>query len=231
MGRVLLHEAVDSLFYRLVVAEETTPTPGQFYMLYPRDRSLLLGRAISVYDWSPGQVSFVYRVFGKGTAEFSTLRVGDELRIEGPYGQGFPMMSGKRIGLVGGGVGIAPLYYTMKMLEKDNLLTCYLGLREESEAESLFQGLDARLIIQKGGLITDGIVYDDLDVLLTCGPPLMMETVMKEAMKRGIEVYASLEERMGCGFGACLACTCETKNGRKRVCKDGPVFRGEELMG
>lgn len=230
MARIIEHKRVDHSYFIMKVESDVLPEPGQFYMLHPRNEKRLLGRPISVYDAAEGYVSFLYQVVGEGTAEFTTYKEGEDVTLYGPYGNRFPKFKGKKIGCVGGGVGIAPFYYLVKEYAKDNEMFLYLGLREDSSAEWAFSDLPGNLIVQKGGFVTDGVPYGEFDVLFTCGPKVMMEKVVQGARAYKKEVYVSMEERMGCGFGGCLGCSTKTVHGNRRVCKDGPIFPGEEVF-
>lgn len=230
MAEILEHGKVDDVYYLMKITDDHQVGKGQFYMVYSPNERHLLGRPFSVYDAGEGYVEFLYQVVGKGTEELSRLKKGDSVKVFGPYGNTFPAFKGKKIACIGGGVGIAPFYYYIKDEGEKNQIALYLGLNEGSEAEKAFEDLPADLVVQKGGYITDGVPYDQFDIILTCGPTAMMEKVVQAAIERSIPVYVSMEERMGCGFGACLGCTCKTASGNRRVCKDGPIFRGEEVF-
>ena len=185
------------------VKAENTAAMGQFYMLRAWGGYPLLSRPISVFDADAETVSFLYKVVGKGTETFAALKPGDEITLDGPHGNGFPEAKG-RIALVGGGVGIAPLYLTAKKLRE----------------------LDSDTIVD---------IYDPLkyDCIMACGPEIMMKVLYKKCKSLGVQapVYVSMENRMACGIGACLVCTCKTTAGNKRACKDGPVMLGSEVFG
>jgi dihydroorotate dehydrogenase electron transfer subunit len=229
-SRVLsIKKAAQDIVY-MAVSTTTTPKPGQFYLLRAWEEAPLLGRPISVFGSSEGQVEFVFKVVGKGTEILAKLKVGDELQLEGPYGNGFPEVEG-RILLVGGGLGNAPLQGTARRLKaKGQRVDLRLGFAEDIYMKEAFESAADQTDFVVGGLVTDGLDLSDYDAVFTCGPHPMMEAVVKLAKAAGIPSYVSIEKRMACGIGACLVCTCKTKSGNKKTCKDGPVFEGEEVF-
>jgi len=155
------------------------------------------------------------------------LKQDDEIKLEGPYGNGFPNVEGK-IALVGGGMGVAPLYYTAKNIKNADV---YMGFREEVILEEEFKKYSNEVHIALGNkLVTDILDVEKYDYILTCGPEKMMEKIVKMAKGTNTKVYVSIENKMACGVGACLVCTCKTIDGNKKTCKDGPVFLGEEVL-
>ncbi|SHI92325.1 dihydroorotate oxidase B, electron transfer subunit [Clostridium cavendishii DSM 21758] len=224
--------------YKLSFYHEADIKPGQFYMLKPN--TTLLGRPISVCEVDENKVSFVYAVVGQGTNEFKNLKQGDTLNVIGPLGNGFDYIkSYKRVALVSGGIGIAPMLELSKRLKQNNKdikvdLVC--GFRDEAYLiEDIKQYVDNVLIssdsgkVGKKGFVTEILNLDLYDTVLCCGPEPMMKNVVNKCKEKNVEVYVSMEKHMACGVGACLVCTCKTKNGNKRSCKDGPVFNGYEI--
>ncbi|GGA25278.1 dihydroorotate dehydrogenase electron transfer subunit [Paenibacillus physcomitrellae] len=202
--------------------------PGQFYMLRSWRNSPLLSRPISIYDVEDERVQFLYQVAGEGTRIWSRLRAGDEIGVEGPYGNGFPEPSG-RLAFVGGGIGLAPFNYALKHWPGADV---YLGFSHEAYLVREFERLSPKVIIDIGGYITDRIDLAEYDQVWVCGPePMMlaMQRLNASAGTRG-KVYVSLENRMACGIGACLVCSIRTSEGRKKACSDGPVFPVEEVV-
>ncbi|MDO5714199.1 MAG: dihydroorotate dehydrogenase electron transfer subunit [Tissierellia bacterium] len=230
MAMILEHRKIDHKYYLLKVEDYKDIQCGQFYMVHSPNKSHLLGRPFSVYNSGENFVEFLYQVVGEGTKEITEMKKGEDIRIFGPYGNSFPYFQNKKIACIGGGVGIAPFYYYIKQMGEHNDITLYLGLNEGSEVERIFQDLDCNLVVQKGGFITDGVPYTKFDILLTCGPKVMMEKVVQGGQKAEKPVYISMEERMGCGFGGCLGCSIKTSRGNQRVCKDGPVFEGKDVF-
>ncbi|NLY21578.1 MAG: dihydroorotate dehydrogenase electron transfer subunit [Tissierellia bacterium] len=233
MSKVISNIKLGDGFYLMDTDAKENVEVGQFYMVRGWGEYPLLSRPISVFDINENGVRFLYKVVGKGTEILASLKGGDDVTLQGPYGKSFPMPEGNELTFVGGGVGIAPLYYAAKVFKKQNpdlKIKIYLGFTEEGKHEELFKDLDAEIIIKIGGFITDIVDYENDKLIYTCGPKIMMEKVYRNASAAGGEVYVSMEERMGCGVGACLSCTCKTTEGNKRVCKDGPVFKAEEVF-
>ncbi len=225
------------------IAKEANP--GQFLSLYSGDDSRMLPRPISVCetDRERGRLRLVYRVAGKGTEEFSRLQKGEKLEILGPLGNGFPLKK-KKAFLIGGGIGIPPMVQLAKELKTQAEIQIIAGYRDEL---FLTKELKAEgplyIATEDGSAGTKGTVLDVIreqglcaDLIYACGPKPMLRAVKAYAEERGVECYLSMEERMACGIGACLACVCQStevdrhsqvKN--KRVCKDGPVFLSTEV--
>lgn len=216
---------------------------GQFISMYCRDGSRLLPRPISIceIDRAAGALRVVYRVAGKGTAEFSALNDRDSVEIVGPLGNGFPQ-TGKKAFLVGGGIGIPPMLQLAKELDGEKQIV--LGYRDQLFLQEEFQRRGSLYIATEDGSFgTKGNVLDAIrenglsaEALYACGPTSMLRAVKSFAAERNMECWLSLEERMACGIGACLACVCrigekdEHSNvHNKRICKEGPVFRAEEV--
>lgn len=233
MGIVLKNEKLAQGFYLMRVQEKNSAAMGQFYMLRSWENYPVLSRPISVFDADGETVSFLYKVIGQGTELFAALRKGDEITLNGPCGNGFPPERGK-IALVGGGVGVAPLYLAAKTLKQDpdTTVDLFLGFSGEELLHREFEEVSDALTVNVGGFITDSIHPEEYDTILSCGPEIMMRVLWKKcrAEKSGARVYVSMESRMACGVGACLGCTVQTTAGRRRICKDGPVFRAEEVF-
>lgn len=209
--------------------------PGHFFMIRGWEANdPFLPRPISVADITENTLTFLYEVRGKGTHIISKMSQGDTLDILGPLGNGFQLNKAKRIALISGGIGIAPMYYLLKNLEGQ--VDFYAGFRNEvycmdkikEEAHELYISTEDGSCGHKGFCI-DNFNPKLYDQVLTCGPIPMMKRVVE--MCAGIvPVQVSMESRMACGIGACLGCTIETPDGMKRVCKEGPVFKGEEVI-
>lgn len=220
--------------------------PGQFISLYSQDGSRLLPRPISICetDKKNGRLRIVYRIVGKGTEEFSHYQAGDYATIMGPLGNGFPLecANGKKALLIGGGIGIPPMLELAKNLSCEKQMI--LGYRDELFLNEEFAPLGTTyLATEDGSSGTKGTVMDAIreygikgDVIYACGPTPMLKALKAYALENHLECYLSLEEKMACGIGACLACVCKSKEidehsgvHNKRVCKDGPVFSAEEV--
>lgn len=215
--------------------------PGQFISVYSNDGSRLLPRPVSICGLDGSRLRIVYRCVGAGTAEFSGYGAGDTLDIVGPLGNGY-MLSNKRALLLGGGIGIPPMLELAKQLHCEKSIV--LGYRSELFLNEEFNGYgDVYIATEDGSTGTGGTVLDAVrehhltaDVIYACGPKPMLRAVKAFAKENEIEAYISLEEKMACGIGACLACVCRTADvdehsnvHNARVCKDGPVFRAEEV--
>lgn len=205
--------------------------PGQFFMLRAWEAYPTLSRPISVYDVTEG-VDFLIEKRGEGTRILENLKEGDEIKLFGPFGNAF-YANVDEVALVGGGVGVAPFHYLIKEIQKlkpSSKITLYIGEREELELENAFKDINCDIKIKKGGFITDIIDFESHDLIYTCGPEIMMKKIVELAKEHDVTTYVSLEKRMGCGLGACLSCSCETKRGRRRSCKEGPIFKGSDLI-
>ncbi len=231
MAIVLKNEAVGKDFYLLKVAGDYPASMGQFCMLRAWDEYPVLSRPISIFDCDTEGISFLYKVVGQGTELLAQLKPDDEVDVQGPYGNGFPTVTGK-VALVGGGIGVAPLYYTAKVLKAQGCtVDLYLGFTEEAMLEEAYRAVCGRLVVNVGGYVTDEINPAEYDVIMTCGPQIMMKVLADKVKGTAAQLYVSMENRMGCGVGACLVCSCKTNGGNKKVCKDGPVFKAEEVFG
>lgn len=217
--------------------------PGQFISIYCKDGSRMLPRPISIceIDKEDDSLRIVYRMVGKGTEEFAKYKSGNVINIMGPLGNGFPMIN-KKAFLIGGGIGIPPMLQLAKDLDCEKQIV--VGYRDELFLqEELKQNGQLYIATEDGSCGTKGNVLDaikenslDAEVIYACGPTPMLRAIKEYAAKNQIEAWLSLEEKMACGIGACLACVCKSKEidfhtnvNNKRVCKDGPVFLAEEV--
>ena len=208
----------------LTLAYDGDASPGQFFMVKPRNRAKLLGRPISVFSLKDGALSFLIKKVGGGTDDLARLLPGEEIVAEGPFGRGFPEIKEKTL-YIGGGTGIAPSLHLLEG-DRNNHLSVAIGLREPNEGlQAIYAPYGDRVKFYLGANIFDELEIAD-EVIYTCGPDPMMREAVKRAKNK---IYVSMEKHMGCGFGACLACTCEKEGRRVRVCKDGPVFKGRSI--
>ena len=223
---------------------------GQFVSVYSNDKSKLLPRPISLcgIDREKGTLRLVYRVTGQGTGteEFSRLKEGDTVKLLGPLGNGFTVESGKKAFLIGGGIGVPPMLQLAKeMRAAGENLQVVMGYRNADtflldEFEAVAETFVAT---EDGSLGTKGNVIDAIknkklnaDVIYACGPTPMLRALKNYAEENNMVCYISMEERMACGIGACLACVCKSRDkdahsnvNNKRICKEGPVFNAKEV--
>lgn len=222
--KVISNKALGEGLFVLTLAYEGEASPGQFFMVKPRDRAKLLGRPISIFSLKDGALSFLIKKVGGGTEDLARLLPGEEIVAEGPFGRGFPEIKEKTL-FIGGGTGIAPSLHLLEG-DKEEKLSVAIGLREENKAlQAIYAPYGDRVKFYIGANIFDELAIAD-EVIYTCGPDPMMREAVKRAKNK---IYVSMEKHMGCGFGACLACTCESEGKRVRVCKDGPVFEGRAI--
>lgn len=213
---------------------------GQF--LHIKCDGQTLRRPISICDAADGRLTIVFETRGAGTAWLAERSVGDTLDVLGPLGNGFPAVDGKIL-VAGGGIGVPPMLLTAKRAENADAV---LGFRDRSRQmlTARFEQVCGAVTVMSddGSCGTKGYVADGVAAMLSrggyaavmaCGPKMMLRTVAEAAEKAGVPCYVSMEERMGCGIGACLVCACKTKKngqtGYSHVCKDGPVFPAEEV--
>jgi len=230
--------------YRLIVKinSKVNVKPGQFTMLDTgTSEGMILKRPISIHSFSEDKITFLYAIKGKGTKALSNFKVNDTIDVLLPLGNGFPeVKSGQKVVLIGGGLGIFPLYSVFNS-PSDAVFFSYLGFRDKDcvmlESDFSKHSKSLKLSTDDGScgvcdLITN-VLKNDLenirpDMIFACGPTPMFKAL--KAIVGNIPTYVSLEQRMACGFGACLVCTCQTKDGNKRTCKEGPIFEINEVV-
>ena len=237
---ILSNEPLTPVVYRMVLEGDTQyiTRSGQFINIELEGK--FLRRPISVSDYDATTVTIIYKVVGSGTEQMRGMVAGEKLDILTGLGNGFNTENeAKSPLLVGGGVGVPPLYNLAKrLLSEGKRPTIILGFNTKSEIfyEEEFKalGVDVYCSTADGshgvkGFVTDAIREKALnfDYLYTCGPLPMLKALYDATEADG---EFSFEERMGCGFGACMGCTCKTKYGNKRICKDGPVLKREEII-
>ena len=226
--------------YRLKVDAEIDAQPGQFVQLRLPSDNFTLRRPLGIASINNGKVTMFYRIVGHGTEFLSTLNVGDEINLLLPLGNGFNLVDGKIL-LVGGGLGLVPLIFSASKLKCADILMGGRNANEVTFWQNEFKNLVEQIFIttDDGSSGTYGVVTDILpnvlsnnsyDLILVCGPNIMMQKVAVIAKDYNIPCQVSLERRMACGLGACLSCSVDTIHGRKKVCKDGPIFNAEEVF-
>ena len=225
-----------SIFKMIIEGDTGALTmPGQFVNI--KIDGLYLRRPISVCDYSDTEITLIYKVVGEGTEIMSQMRDGDTLDVLVGLGNGFDISKCQNTALlIGGGVGIPPLYKLCKdLIGEGKNVKVILGFNTKSEIfyEDEFKALGAEVFVTTvdGSYGIKGFVTNamdcDYDYFYTCGPLPMFKAIENTAKTSG---QYSFEERMGCGFGACMGCSCKTKYGNKRICKDGPVLEREEII-
>jgi len=241
--KVISKEFVSKDTFMLSIEFEEKPKPGQFVMIRPNEKSSdpFLNRPLSVYDWENSVLKLMIKVVGIGTQILSNYDQGDTVKVVGPLGNSFPDIDGKIL-FVGGGVGIAPLYYAAKLMNCTKKLFI-LGFQNRNSVvldKEYSKIAELKIATDDGSVGFSGYPHEYLkellekesfDAVLTCGPMPLMEGVHNTIKDLGIKDYHSLESTMGCGLGACLGCRVDLKNGNSlMVCKDGPVFTGQEVF-
>ena len=247
---VLRQETVAEDIMRLTVQwqdRSREPHAGQFYMLraWAADATPILSRPISVddFDNQTGALTFLYQLKGEGTHKIAALQPGQTLTVTGPCGNGFDAaaLAGKyqRIAVVGGGIGTAPMFQLTRELAAAGVKPdVFFGFRDTPYCMEEYRSIAnlVKVSTDTGAVGFHGFVtqlYDpaDYDVVLVCGPTVMMKNAARLCAEKGTPCFVSMEKKMACGIGACLGCTCETKGGEgKSVCKNGPVFDATEVF-
>lgn len=242
---VVSQENIADKIYEMVLEGDITErmtTPGQFvHIRVSSDTSNVLRRPISISDINveKSQFTITYRADGDGTKKLTKFKAGDNIDILSPLGNGYPVEANGNVLIIGGGIGVPPLYELSKQLNEIGVKTTHvLGFNSGKDIfyEEKFKALGETFIATADGSYgTEGFVTDvtrdltgEFDRFYACGPKVMLKAVSDEL---DIDGYISLEERMGCGFGVCYACVCDRADGtQSKVCTDGPVFRKGEVI-
>ena len=234
---IIENKALTKDVYRMVLEGDTSAitASGQFVNIQLSGK--FLRRPISVCDWNDTTLTIVYKVVGHGTEQMSKMPVGEQLDILTGLGNGYDLsLAGQNPVLIGGGVGVPPMYgCAKKLVELGIKPTVILGFNVKDEIfyEEEFKalGCDVTVTTVDGSYGVKGFVTNALPenytYFYTCGPEPMLKAVYKATATSG---QMSFEERMGCGFGACMGCSCKTLTGYKRICKEGPVMKKEEIL-
>lgn len=227
----------ESIYEMVLIGDTSSITaPGQFINIMLD--GFYLRRPISICDYSDDSITIIYKVVGDGTEAMSKMNVGEKLDVLCGLGNGFDTSkSSDKPVLIGGGVGVPPMYnLCKKLIDEGKKVTVILGFNKKDEIfyEEEFKkiGADVKVTTVDGsygikGFVTDALKDTDYSYFYTCGPMPMFKAIEATATTSG---QYSFEERMGCGFGACMGCSCKTKYGNKRICKDGPVLQREEII-
>ena len=234
---ILSNEALTDSVYKMVLGGDTSAitASGQFVNIQLSGK--FLRRPISVCDYDGETLTIVYKVVGHGTEQMAAMKAGEKLDILTGLGNGYDLtVSGEHPVLLGGGVGVPPMYnLAKKLVAEGKTVSVILGFNTKSEIfyEEEFKalGCDVCVTTVDGSYGVKGFVTDALPAnytyFYTCGPEPMLKAVYRATNTSG---QMSFEERMGCGFGACMGCSCKTLTGYKRICKEGPVMRKEEIL-
>ena len=235
---IILNEKLTDNVYKMIIKGDTSAitAPGQFVNIKLEGK--YLRRPISICDYSEKDITLIYKVVGVGTEQMAEMSEGESLDVLVGLGNGYSTAeSGEKALLIGGGVGVPPLYnLCKKLISEGKEASVILGFNTKSEIFLYddFKALDAKVTVATAdgsfgvkGFVTDAMKDMDYSYFYTCGPEPMFRAI--ESVARSSGQY-SFEERMGCGFGACMGCSCKTKYGNKRICKDGPVLKREEIV-
>jgi dihydroorotate dehydrogenase electron transfer subunit len=236
--KVLSNVALTETVYKMVIEGDTSDLtkPGQFINFTVEGS--YLRRPISVCDWDESTITVIYKVVGEGTEKMTAWKEGCECDVLTGLGNGFDVScSGNEPLLIGGGVGVPPMYGLCKrLIAEGKKVKVVLGFNTKDEIfyEDEFRTLGAETVVTTvdgshgvKGFVTDAMKDMTYTYFYTCGPMPMFKAIERTAEGSG---EYSFEERMGCGFGACMGCSCKTKYGNKRICKDGPVLKREEII-
>ena len=235
---IFSNTALTENVFQMVLKGDTTAitAPGQFVNI--QLEGLYLRRPISVCDLDGDKLTIVYKAVGKGTEQMSRMQPGEKLDVLTGLGNGYDLtLSGDKPVLLGGGVGVPPMYLLAKeLLKQGKKVSVILGFNTKSEIfyEQEFKKLGCNVVVTTvdgsygtKGFVTTALENMEYTYFYTCGPEPMLKAVYKASATSG---QMSFEKRMGCGFGACMGCSCKTLTGYKRICKEGPVIKKEEIL-
>lgn len=245
--KIIKNTEISEKVFEMIIEGDTIvqeARPGQFLNLYCKSEAMLLPRPISICEVNKkeNQIRLVYGVVGKGTMAFSKYKIGDIVEVLGPLGNGYKIAEVEKSIIVGGGLGTPPLLELAKNINGEKVI--YLGFRTNPYlVEDLKKYGEVFVATEDGSIGYKGTAIDLLNntqangqMLYACGPVPMLKALQKWIYDRNISAQFSLEERMGCSFGACVGCVCKIKTkdesgyNYKKVCKDGPVFNAEEVL-
>lgn len=235
---ILSNTALTDCVFKMVLEGNTSAITASGQFVNIKLDGLYLRRPISVCDLDGDKLTIVYKAVGKGTEQMSRMQPGEKLDVLTGLGNGYDLsLSGEKPVLLGGGVGVPPMYLLAKrLLAEGKKVTVILGFNTANEIfyEEEFKKLGAEVVVTTvdgsygiKGFVTDALKDVEYSYFYTCGPEPMLKAVYKASVTSG---QMSFEKRMGCGFGACMGCSCKTITGYKRICKEGPVMKKEEIL-
>ena len=235
---ILENTALTKDVFKMVLSGDTSAITASGQFVNIQLEGLYLRRPISVCDLDGDKLTIVYKAVGKGTEQMSRMQAGEKVDILTGLGNGYDLsLSGDKPVLLGGGVGVPPMYLLAKeLLKQGKIVSVILGFNTKSEIfyEQEFKKLGCNVVVTTvdgsygvKGFVTTALETMDYTYFYTCGPEPMLKAVYKASVTSG---QMSFEKRMGCGFGACMGCSCKTLTGYKRICKEGPVMRKEEIL-
>ena len=236
--KVVKNSRVAKNTYEMILSGDTSDITASGQFVNIKLDGFYLRRPISVCDISDDKLTIIYKAVGKGTEKMAEMTGGEELLTLTGLGNGYDISpSGDKPLLIGGGAGVPPMFLLAKKLVAEGKMPTVIlgfGSRDEVFYENEFLALGARVLVTTvdgsygiKGFVTDAMEDVDYSYFYTCGPEPMLRAVYEKSLTSG---QFSFEERMGCGFGACMGCTCKTKYGNKRICRDGPVLVKEEII-
>ena len=235
---IVSNRPLTSTVFEMVLKGDTSPITASGQFVNIALEGLYLRRPISVCDIRGDELVLIYKVVGKGTEQMSRMSSGEKLDLLTGLGNGYDLsLSGERPLMLGGGVGVPPMYMAARLLrEMGKEVSVILGFNTKDEIfyEEEFKALGCKVYVATAdgsygtkGFVTDVMKDLDYSYFYTCGPDPMLKAVYTASKTSG---QMSFEERMGCGFGACMGCSCKTLTGNKRICKEGPVMKKEEIL-
>ena len=232
------NEKLTDTVYKMVFEGDTSAVTASGQFINIKIDGLYLRRPISIFDCKENELTIIYKVVGIGTEMMCKMTAGEKLDVLVGLGNGFDTsVSGNTPVVIGGGVGVPPMYYlAKKLLAEGKQVTAILGFNKADEVfgKKDFEAIGCKTIVTTvdgsmgvKGFVTDALKEVGYSYFFTCGPEPMLKALYNASETSG---QFSFEERMGCGFGACMGCSCKTKYGNKRICKDGPVLVKEEII-
>lgn len=234
---IVSNEKIAESTYKMVLSGDTRYITNEGQFVNIALDGLYLRRPISVHDWNENTLVIIYKVVGRGTEQMAEMKKGEKLDILTGLGNGYTVTEHKNVAVIGGGVGVPPLYALAKKLKKEGKnVTAILGFNSADQVfcKEDFEKVCDNVVVTTAdgsmgvkGFVTTPLADMNIEYFYACGPEPMLKALYQATDKPG---QYSFEARMACGFGACMGCSCKTKYGTKRICKDGPVLNKEEIV-